>query len=300
MEKKEISQYVPLDKSWMIRVGVLDIINWRGNIEKFLVKQKNLNDDLQALYHAARDWGSGNPIDVGESGTLYRFLKFACWKQKLDKEFILRGTLKEREICNNKEIISWPLEKLLQLDNGTSQWASASVLLGNKERIENPPFKLQLTYEAVEHWNERRNIKLCWLPRYDETIEKQALAYLELLETGKTNFRPRHSEDYCFARAFDLITAEEGRKKWPSLEGHETNRIEEMERVIDVANNGEIMGSKDHRVVQAIAMRQNIKKIPFDIKDKNVVNKTWPQFWDFLEYSKKIKQFSKEKEIEYH
>jgi hypothetical protein len=247
-----------------------------------------LSEDLQALYRCANAWKSDEPLDVGESATLYRFLKFASWKLNKDRKFILRGTLKERKICNNPEIIKWPLEKLLALDNGTSQWASASVLLGNEDCVKNPPYKLQLTYEAVYHWKERRSAGLCWLPREDETIYKQATAYIELLKKGRTSFIPEHSEDYCFARAFNLITKEEAKQKWPSLCGHESNRIKHMEDVIRTADRRDIIDSKDHRAIQAIFMRQKSRHEPVYIKDRNAVNKSWPQFWDFIIYCERF------------
>ncbi len=285
---KEISEYIPLDKSWMIRLGVLDTIKGYDDITEFLGEQNSLSEDLRALYYALIDWKSNQSIDVGESATLYRFLKFASWKLEKKKEFILRGTLKERIICDNPEIVNWPLEKLLTLDNRTSQWASASVLLGSEERVANPPYKLQLTYEAVARWKERRNSGLCWIPRKDKTILKQAIAYTEILECGKTSFVPEHSEDYCFARAFNLIAAEEAKQKWPSLQGHESNRIKHMEDVIKSADKRDIIDSDDHRAIQAIVMRQKSRNEPFYIKKTNVVNKSWPQFWDFIDYCRRF------------
>ncbi len=285
--REKISRYIPLDKSWMIRVGVLDIINGYNDITEFLAKQKNLSNDLWALYHTAKDWGSNKPIDVGESATLYRFLKFALWKLKKNKQFIVRGSLKDRKICDNPEIINWNLEKLLTLDNKTSQWASASVLLGNEEGVRNPPYKLQLTYEAIAHWKERRSQGLCWIPRQDKTIFGQAIAYIELLKKGKTNFVPKHSEDYCFARAFNLITKEEGKRKWPSLYGHESKRIKHMEDVIASADKNKIINSTDHRAIQAIVMRQKSRHEPLYIHNRNAVNKSWPRFWAFTGYCEK-------------
>lgn len=280
---------IPLDKSWIIRMGILDLINGYDTIINFLEKQEQLSDDLLALKRVLKNWNSNEALDVGESGTLYRFLKFASWKLSKSKKFIVHGTLKQRKIGDNPEIINWPLKKLLELDNKSSQWASASVLLGNKEKIENPPLKLQLTYKALEHWNQQRKNNQLWVPRYDKTIEKQALAFLDLLKTGKTNFQPEHSEDYCFARAFNLTTKQEAEKKFPSLIGHETNRIEEMENAIKKADDKGIVDSKDHRVVQAIAMRQKFLGKPVVIENKNAVNKTWPQFWGFLNDSEKLK-----------
>ncbi len=281
--------YIPLDKSWIIRMGILDITNGYEDIINFLKKQDWLGEDLLALLKVSMDWNTNNPLNVGESGTLYRFVKFALWKQGKEREIIKQGTLKDRKICDSQEIVNWPLEKLLDLDNGTSQWASASVLMGNKEKVKNLPNKLKLTYEAIEHWNLKRKNDLCWEPRYDETIERQAKAFFNFLKTDKMYFVPRHSEDYCFARAFGLITSKKGEEEFPSLIGHETNRIKEMEYALKEAKKYEHISSKDHRVVQAIAMKYMGEGIVLDIENPDSVNKSWPRFWGFLdEYCGKI------------
>ncbi|PKM92197.1 MAG: hypothetical protein CVU81_01750 [Euryarchaeota archaeon HGW-Euryarchaeota-1] len=274
---------IPLDKSWIIRMGVLDLLRGYNNTIDFLeIHQDELGDDLKALLRALYSWNSKKPIDVGESGTLYRFLKFASWKLELNKTFVLHKTLKQRHICDKREIVNYPLKDLLKLDNRTSQWASASVLLGNEEKIDNPPFKLKLTYGAVSHWKMSREKGLCWKPRYDETILRQVEAFVELLKIGKTSFVPQQAEDYCFARVFGLITKEEGKNRWPSLCGHESDRIEEMELELQKANDGLDIDSKDHRVVQAIAMLFKLKNKPINFKYPQSVSKSWPQFWTFL------------------
>jgi hypothetical protein len=273
--------YIPLDKSWIIRMGILDLVNGYDTCINFLRKEQCLNEDLGSLLCASEKWGLEKEITVGESGTLYRFLKYASWKLGADKKFILEGTLRNRSICDDSSIINWPLEKLLTLDNGTSQWASASVLLGNDERIENPPYKLQVTFDAVQHWEQARKAGKTWVPRYDETIKTQASAYLNWLRTGRMNFEPQQAEDYCFARAFGLMTSEEGEAKWPSLRGHESDRIAEMEIALQQSE----VTSKDHRVVQAIAMRRNSA---YGFINPDCVRKSWPKFWEFLKDSPKI------------
>lgn len=277
-----------MDKSWIIRMGVLDLLNGYDDTIRFLEQQEQLSDDLRTLYHASLAWKSEEPVDVGESATLYRFLKFASWKLGLSKKFVVRGSLILRQVCNKPEIINYSLDRLLQLDNGTSQWASAAVLLGNQERIANPPYKLRLTYEAVEHWKHQRANNQCWVPRYDNTILIQATTFLKLLKAEKVTFVPKQAEDYCFARAFGFITKKEGESRWPSLRGHESNRISEMEKMLYNAEREIEIISKDHRIVQAIAMLQKIKNKEIKIKYPSAVNKSWPQFWKFLDDSSKI------------
>lgn len=278
--------YIPLDKSWIIRMGVLDIVNGRSGIIDFLNKQKNLGDDLIALQKAAETWNTHESIDVGESGTLYRFLQFASWKLELNKKFIKSGTLKNRKIIEDPNIVNLSQEELLKLDNNTSQWASASVLSGDSERLTNSPFKLKVTYEAVEHWNKKRKEGKVWEPKYDMTIKNQAETFLKLLQKQKVGFIAEQAEDFCFAYAFGYISLEEGDKKWPSLRTHESDRIEEIERSLKAAKEGKEIYSKDHRVVQAIAMWGTLNSRKMNILYPESVNKSWPQFWDFLAYAK--------------
>ncbi len=276
-------------------MGILDLVHSKNTIVHFLenqilASQKNLGDDLQALLRVAKVWDKNEPLDVGESGTLYRLLKFACWKLNLDKKFIISGTLKNRHITDNPSIVDLPLAELLKLDNGTSQWATAAVLLGSKEKLEkidNPPYKLVLTYEAVGHWNSQNEKGEAWKPRYDQTITQQALIYLQMLKGIQSNFHPMQAEDYCFAYTFGYITVAEGEKLWPSLRGHESDRIEEMTRELVNAKNGREITSRDHRVVQAIAMWSKVEKRDVKILYPQSVNKSWPQFWDFIDYSLK-------------
>ena len=269
-------KYIPLDKSWMIRIGVLDLIHGYNDTIDYLKKyREELGDDLKSLFESSLQWLQDKPIDVGESGTLYRFLKFASWKLNKNKKFIRRGTLRDRKIFDKPEIVNWPLNQLLKLDNGTSQCASASVLMGNQEKIANPPYKLQVTYDAVEHWHNARREGKKWEPKFDQTILAQASAYLSWLKNGKINFIPKQAEDYCFARAFGLMTPKEGEKRWPSLRGHESDRIKEVEQAL----RQEKIISKDHRVIQAVALLKGNK---IKIKYPDSVNKSWPQFWEFL------------------
>ncbi|MBA3733488.1 hypothetical protein H0W91_03910 [Patescibacteria group bacterium] len=276
-------KYIPLDKSWIIRMGILDMINGYGDIQKFLSLQENLGDDLLALEKVTNVWESSDLIDVGESGTLYRLLKFVSWKLNLNKKFITHGTLAERKVTDDPEIIYLSQSELLKLDNNTSQWATASVLLGDSERLTNSPFKLRLSYEAVEHWKSQREKRESWEPRYDETILNQAEVYLQILKVEKPIFIPKQAEDFCFAYVFGYITQDEGEKRWPSLRGHESDRVSEMKNVLELARDNEDISSKDHRVVQAIAMWGKVNRKKVNIKYPESVNKSWPQFWKFLE-----------------
>lgn len=283
--ESEYVKYIPLDKSWMIRMCLLDLVNgYSERAIKILDEQNDLGEDLIALKSVLRKWDIQEEIDVGESGTLFRFLQYISWKKGLNKKFIKHKTLKDRDICSDPEIVKLSQEELLKIDNKTSQWASASVICGDKERLDNPPFKLKLTYEALGEWLPDK----AWRPRADETIGNQAKSFINLLKKQKMVFEPKQAEDYCFARAFDIVTKEEGQRMWPSLLGHESNRIDEMEKVLDSYQKDEYVDSRDHRVVQAVGMLGLYENKEVKILYKECVSKSWPKFWDFVDYCKTV------------
>lgn len=284
-------RYIPFDKSWHIRLGILDMTRGRTDTIRFLMDQNwdDLPEDVQSLYYASIDWMSGKEkIRVGQSGTLMRPLQYFSWKKGLNKKFVRSGTLKRRKISDNPLIVDMPLEQLLKLDEGTSQWATAARLFGNRELMENPPRKLLLTDEAIAHYESRRAMDECWEPRYDRTIERQAYAFLRLLKEKRMDFEPHDAEDYCFARAFGKITREEGEKRWPQLAGHESNRLKAMERGIKISDAAGIIYSRDHRVVQALLMRGKHKGGDYYVVFPKSVNKSWPQFYRFMKDADKL------------
>jgi len=281
-------ELIPLSKYWSARLGFLDIINNTKCFIPLIENRKDIGDDLKVMIKISKEWKNKNEHNVGEAGALFRLLQFASWKFKLNKKFIKEKTLISRKICNNPDIVNWPIDKLLELDNNTPQWASASVLTGSKDKVPDN-FFLNLSKEAINYYNQvRKNGGFCEL-RYDETLLLQAEAFLDLLTNGKTDFKPKQQDDYCFARAFKLINKEEGEKRWTELRGHESDRLEEMELMIERLENGEDISSKDHRVVQAIAMLALLKNKKAKFSFTDCVSKSWPQFWEFLEYAKKLK-----------
>ena len=267
-------------------MGMLDLVSGHDDILKNLNEREVLSDDLEALGRVVRSWKISQAIDVGESGTLYRFLQYLSWKSGAQKIFLKRGTLVERSITGDPAIVSLPQKALLLLDNGTSQWASAAALFGDEERIPNPPYKLQLTYDAIAHWSARRTQGRAWDTRSDDTITDQARYFLEYRAGERSRFAPKQAEDYCFARAFGLMNAKEGERRWPSLRFHESDRIVEMERSLELLESTGRIDAKDHRVVQSLVLLAEASAIPYHVTFPNAVNKSWPEFWGFLSYAR--------------
>ncbi len=264
-------------------MGVLDLFGGGRHIDDVLKAETALSDDLLALSWALQDWRTpGAPVRVGEAGTLYRFLRFASWKRGEPREFVKSGTLVGRPMTDDPSIVTLGQSDLLALDGGTSQWASAAALAGDDERLPHPPHKLAVTYTAIGEWQICRDNGRPWPIRYDQTIHKQAEAFLRLLAGRDAEFEPEQAEDFCFACAFGLMSLEEGCRRWPQLAGHESNRLTEMPIALGQLDRGEPITTRDHRVAQAVAMRAAVFNQAAQFEHALCVGKSCPRFWQFL------------------
>jgi hypothetical protein len=295
-QQEMIERYVPRDNGWPIRLGFLDVTRGYGShdVVTYFKKQTDLSGDEKAALAVFSAWSGKGTFDVGESGTIYRLLRFYLWKMGIDREIITHGTLTKRveEMEATKDIIRWPLKRLLTLENGTSQWATAAILLNNRDVLRENSFYLQKTYDAMKHWSEQRTNSLCWEGRMDPTITTQCQLYFSIMINGDCNLKPKRLGDcdlYCFLRAFDRITTRHGKKIWPQLQNHESNRIETMENALREVFTEETIHSDDHRVVQATAMllqaqepRLDVESIKNRFSNPNCVAKKWPNFWEFM------------------
>jgi 5-enolpyruvylshikimate-3-phosphate synthase len=66
-----------------------------------------------------------------------------------------------------------------------------------------------------------------------------------------------------------------------------------MERTLHEAEVEETVQSRDHRVIQAIAMRNGVKNKKTTVRYPDAVNKSWPQFWRFLKGAEALAQTSR-------
>jgi hypothetical protein len=223
------------------------------------------------------------PIDVGESATNLRIFQSVAWAQGLDKDFIKRGTLIRRPIASKEEVMrAQTQQELLHLSDHSSQWATARALLGDPERLPNPPFKLRLTYDAIDRWQAAYDQGALWVPEKDQTLRRQAMTFVDILAGQRSDFVPEQAEDFCFAVAFGYMTIEEGLRLWPALPHHESNRPAEMATAMEQLYRGEPITSRDHRVVQAMAYLAVARGLPAEFRCPEAVAKSWPGFWDCL------------------
>jgi len=265
---------LPLSKSWVIRMLFLDMIYGEksgyqaiGYIQA--QDKKYLSDDILAALDCAQNYIKGNHVyDVRNAGTVCRFLVYIMQGKKY--ELRLGEQLQRR-------IKKWPdnlnklsVAELLKL--GTSQYASAALLLGAEPTEKLHP-KCLLAVEARKAYFENGGK---WLSRYDEVIVGQLENFLY-----KKEIKSPIAEDYCYLRAFNLITHDEGQKQWPELANHESNRLKVMEEIC-VDFDRQIEAPDDHRVVMAVALRQTSLGLPVRVSNKECVAKSWPQFWVWL------------------
>jgi hypothetical protein len=271
----------------MMSLGVLDLIHERRDMEDFLMRfPGRLPGDLVSLMRASYDWRTlkdceTGEIYVGEAEALYVRLVFAAAKLGLKRTFLKTGTLLGRRVLWNPEMVNLSVEELLERGLGSSKYASAAMLWSENPVLpENAPFKLKVTYDAVMIWREARKKGLCWPHRFDDTLIKQHVAFLDMLEEKEDQFVLEQEEDYCFGRAFDRTDPEDAlRRGWGNLRHHESDRLEEMEEMLFAYESGEPIDSHDHRVVQAVVMKALVDDKPITVLYPDAVCKSWPGFW---------------------
>ncbi len=155
-----LRRFVPLDKCWTLRLGVLDMLNGKSDqiaheIASWanLRGQKSISKDIRALLACARNWTDQSmPVQVADCRTLYCYLKYASWKADDQRMFMLSDPLLFRSPNADPKVLTWKQQKLLTLEGGSSQWASAAILSGSEARLLRPPPPLKLTYHAQIVW----------------------------------------------------------------------------------------------------------------------------------------------------
>lgn len=269
------NKFLPLSKSWAIRMIFLDMLYGAKTgyqVLDFFKKQKrsDLADDIGAALDCAIAYISGkNIFRVGNSGTVCRFLIYMMEGKRYKLEMGVQLRKRIKKIPANLRQLS--VKELLKF--GTSQYASAALLMG-AEPVKNLHPKCALAMGARKEYFKNKGK---WVPRYDEVIIGQLENFLH-----GTKIKNPIAEDYCYLRAFGLMTHGEGKRRWPELAKHESNRLKVMERICkDFKRN--IKAPDDHRVVMAVALRQKSLGLPIRISNKKCVSKSWPQFWQWLE-----------------
>lgn len=280
MLSPEIWALMPWHKSLIIRFVFQDVTH--GKIERSIKwledNYGSLGDDLQATLRTLQQFKAGKDLDVGESGTLLRFWRYYLLSIGDTRRIIVRGTARKRQFYAGEDVIDMDTEELLALDDGTSQWASIAALCGRIERpVGELPGHLELTFNAIKLWQDAKFYQEMWPARKDRYIIEMVEAWLEWRRTGIMKLKVDNAEKVFLAAMFGLITAEEAHQQFPQMIHHESNRIKAIKRYRHWW--WLIVGSRDHRIVQGLAMRGRRRWF----LHRHCVNKTWPQFWRFME-----------------
>lgn len=297
--ENNIDIYCPLDKSKIIRYCLMDYINGFSDHAIDFLNKHDLGDDLKRLKQFLENPDS-DFINVGESATLWRFLRFITLKENKTCILYKEGTLKNRKLYEDKNIINKSLEELLnqKIDQGTSQWISAYMLYNHNKDYSNNyplPFKSITTDNCIKIWYNTFNKKPRWelSDLKDNTIKKQMEFFHSIFWLGHDDNQwfPEQAEDYCIGRAFNKLSMKQGENLWSQLKNHESNRLEEMETMMEYFEKGfNRFRTKDHRIIMAIAMKiklkeknRNIFSIRQEIPFWDNTDKAFPQFWGWLQ-----------------
>lgn len=253
---------LPLDKSWIKCCTMLDIIKNETHTYDFLKNypQDELSDDVKACYDVllSSDYNYFNVRNFRSLAVcLYYYLLGKGVSEPLD-HLMMGEQLSKRKL----------------LDENSSQLLSAKILLGQVNIYEleydKLPFHSKFARNAVERYP-----KFIEYPDY--TIKKQFDFYIKKL-CGKNAFlKVESAEDVPLAVAFDQMTIDDAKIKFPQMANHETNRFKEMKTI-----NYEVCASKDHRIIMAHAMKRMYDRKSLHIMNEECVGKSFPKFFNYL------------------
>jgi hypothetical protein len=171
--------------------------------------------------------------------------------------------------------------------------------MGNTETLEEVPFYIRKTYGTLANWQERRAAGEVWDVPRDPTLITQSEDYIHYLRTGIIRTKPEKLGDcdlYPFLRAFGAVERIWAEENWPQLAGHESDRFQHTDDMLEDLKACKKVSSDDHRVVEACAMWTQAKNIfnndysvsPSHIRQRftnpNCVSKKWPGFWEAMSY----------------
>lgn len=254
-------------------------------------------EDIAAAINVSRQLKTGGILDPGDSRTLLIMLRMLLWSTKTTRKVCLSPMQVARQVEDDPEIATWTLEKMLTLSNGTTQFASAAILLQNRKPDEIEALIRLLPPEKRPMIQLTKTIKTAWLKNHTqnnpfslEQLEPEAVLqrqarhyYSEQMSGTKIPYHATHSEEAIYAVLHGDMLLEEAAARFPMLRSHETDRIAEIEKVLC----GDVVDSIDHRIVQAALLTNTVAH--WTSRSEKAVRKTWPDFFEFLQAVKDIK-----------
>ncbi len=260
-----------------------------------------LGDDIKAAVEVGHQLSDETrpSINPGDSRTLRIEAEFLDMLQYSEdpklrpRKFVLSPMQKRRYTPVPKDLPRWALEDMLFLEDGTTQWASAAILLQDRfdearELIPDIRPNKRLMLEKSKSARARilgaRALgKAVLLDErdYDMTFLRQDQAFYTSVVTGEAiRFEPLHSEDVYDAIFTGTITPKQAVKLFPQITRHEVNRYEEAIRLLN-GDRKRPLNTEDHRAAMAA-----IKYLGYTKWTKTTVkaiNKTRPQFFEMRE-----------------
>lgn len=234
---QELKRLVPqINKSSGIRWVVKDALSPENTVvNTFLHTPENypFGEDMEAAFRVSRQLKTGEPLEPGDSRTLLIMSRMLLYTKRIDRKIILTPMQERRNVEDDPAIADLPLMEMLKLSGGTTQWASAAILLQERH-----PDEIQKILQALPE--EQRtmirltiDIKRRWLcyralgrpfviteQEKEQTLLRQASHYVTRLVTGANlPFKPLHSEDAIYAVMSGNMTLEEAAELFPMLPG---------------------------------------------------------------------------------
>lgn len=281
----KLSNYIPLDASWTIRMGFRDAMVQQKSycINKLEIHQAKqpLSDDLVSLkkvLYSLKTAYLNDPVEV-DSAKLYRFLSWFLMVNNYQKDIVKSENLINRKIVDPElKLNSYSYSSLLKFDGETGEYASVKGLFnGLSKKAKTYPYHLKMTVDANKHW-EATNGK--WMAKLDNTILNQVKHLLDNEE-----FEIDRPEYFAYAYLFDMLSLEDAEKTWPQLNRSGFNAFKEIVEQKQLLLDGSTIDSLNHRTVEALVMYALKNDLDFKVSEQSklVVNKNWPSFWNFVE-----------------
>jgi hypothetical protein len=289
-------QHVPTDKARLFRYSTIEARYGDITVAQEVIRGiPRPGDDIMAQGRVLASLLKDEPLDVGESGTAYRIWQLPDWRHGWGRVFIKRGTLVRRaqEMPSKAEVLACRGQReLTRLADRTSQWATAAVLDGDAERLtEDVDPKLQLTYDIWDDWHHRQITGEPWTAEKDTVLDRQVNHFLHLYLFGEDiGYEVTEAEEFPYGFYFGNVGLEEAQDRFASLPHHESNRLVEVPRALELARVGEPIAVDDHRIIQMVGFFGLLTGTEVYFEHPEAVNKTWPGYFDLIQAAREAKQ----------
>ena len=253
---------IPYDKYWLFGLGILDMLHDYDDIYSFLeLNTNNLTTDLYDFKFTVIDWYSNlSIIYIGKSFALFNILSFIITKLNRNKLLYYDNTIIDN--TNTLPFSNYTQQQLLDIN---IYWCIALILLGDPIRLSNPPIKIDIIYQAYQHWKEKRSIGEYWIEKKNIYIQNLFDYFLHLYH----NSIPINIE-IELPKMLKLIHYNQNYQN--------TTKIQLL---VQQYNNG-IIDIKDSKLIECIILISILSKKKITITYPELVKKNWNKFWIYF------------------